>query len=53
MISYSHSTGFPSRRVYKVLSSNKDAQEEAFAFMKMFSGYVIGNTKGKIKYILV
>jgi len=52
-IIYMHTTGFPARRVYRVRSTEKDAQTEAKAFVDLFKGVTITSTRNKIKFIIL
>jgi hypothetical protein len=53
VITYSHTTRFPSRRVYRVNGTDKESQAEAKIFVERFLAYTIVDTRGKIKIILV
>jgi len=53
VVTFSHSTGFPSRRVYRVTSTERGDQKEALAFMNTYGGMAIRDTRKRIKFILI
>lgn len=52
LITYSHSTGFPQRRVYRVSIGESGAQNAAHRFLERFGGYSITEL-GYIKFIII